>query len=90
MGMDLNFVAISKDECQLKELKDYINELYNREIDSEHRMLGYGMTIVPTRGYFALCGCHRKCYGYDLGFWCKKENKNYLLENVFFFGRATR
>lgn len=86
MGMDLNFVALSKDKEQLTALKDYINELYERDYDTEdHKMLGYEMSLLPVNGYHVLCGCHRKCFGWDLGYWCKKEDKNHLLEGVLYF-----
>lgn len=86
MGMDLTFVAISKDRNQLEELKKYIDELYDRDFEDDYdrRMLGYGMTICECAGYVLLCGCHRKCFGYDLGYWCKRENKNKLLEGIIY------
>lgn len=84
MGMDISFVVISKDVQQLKSLKEYIRELYSREVNNEHRMLGYDMEIVTIDDFHILCGCHRKCFGYDLGFWCKADDKNSLLENTIY------
>lgn len=86
MGMDLNFVAVSENREQLLALEYYISELYERDYEiEEHKMLGYSMSLLSVNGYHVLCGCHRKCFGWDLGYWCKKEDKNHLLEGVLYF-----
>lgn len=86
MGMDINFMVVSQDDNQILELRDYIQELYGRdyECDYEHRMCGYNMNIHYKDGYTILTGCHRNCMCYELGYWCKRDHKEYLLDNVWY------
>lgn len=84
MGMNMNFVAISLNVQQLEDLKEYIEELYVRPVCNGYHMYGSAMQIVPVDDVFVLCGCHRNCFGYALGFWCNTENKNSLLQDVIY------
>ena len=87
MGMDIDFLAASKCKAQIEGLKDYIDELYDRDYseDYDHRMLGYENTIEQVGELTVLKGCFRKCFGFVLSYWCKKEGKEPLLADVLFF-----
>lgn len=88
MGIDISFMVVSKNKQQMQDLKSYIYELYARDYDytrnDDYSMNGYEMEIVRFEDYFILTGCHRNCFGWDLGYWCKQENKNDLLTDVFY------
>ena len=86
MGMDLNWVAVCDEKEPLIELRSYIKGLFDKEDDdSGHQMLGYGMELYDVYGTYLLCGCWRKCFGYDLGYWLKQDDKEELVDTMLFF-----
>lgn len=87
MGTDLNFMVVSKDKDKLEQLQEYIHDLYSRGYagdDDPRRMTGCTMYVEWCADYWLLCGEHCECSGYDLGYWCKREGKNDLLEDAIY------
>lgn len=87
MGMDLSWMALSRDKESLISLKEFIKELFDMDGEPwvDHYMNGYEMKLYKaTDELYALTGCWRKCYGFDLGYWLHLKDKDELVSDVLF------
>lgn len=87
MAFGIDYMVITKNEKQARDLAEYIKELCDRDYepeDEEHAVRGYGITVEPYQDYWVLKSTFNACFPFDVGYWAHKEGKEYLVQNIFF------
>ncbi len=86
MSVEMYWVAVTKDRDKILKLRDYVNELNNRDYTMEyHEVYTYGTTVYQDYDNYFLVGQWRNCMGYDLGYFANIDGKNDLLEDILYF-----
>lgn len=83
------FAVISNDSAKLCTLRDYIYKLYARSYESsDESFLGLDMDIREVERTCILFGNHIYGNGSALRYYCEKDNKLDLLENILYLEEA--